>query len=92
MATTSRRIANATREIIRSSVKTVKTQRFASSSSANKNTPFFIFGLGNPGEKYAKTRHNIGWLCLEQIAKKYNIDMRQEKFQSIYGGTPRDQF
>ena len=32
----------------------------------------FLIGLGNPGTKYAKSRHNIGFLLLENLSKKYN--------------------
>ena len=32
----------------------------------------FLIGLGNPGKKYSKSRHNIGFLLLEKLAKKYN--------------------
>lgn len=28
---------------------------------------FYIIGLGNPGEKYSKTKHNVGWLIFEEI-------------------------
>lgn len=31
-----------------------------------------IIGLGNPGEKYARSRHNIGFRCLDAIAKSYD--------------------
>jgi peptidyl-tRNA hydrolase, PTH1 family len=27
-----------------------------------------VIGLGNPGEQYAKTRHNVGWMVLDRIA------------------------
>ena len=32
----------------------------------------FIIGLGNPGKKYSNSRHNIGFLLLENLSKKYN--------------------
>jgi len=37
-----------------------------------------IVGLGNPGEKYSKTRHNIGFMVLEEIAKKRGVVFRLE--------------
>ena len=32
----------------------------------------YLIGLGNPGKKYATSRHNIGFLLLENLSKKYN--------------------
>jgi len=32
----------------------------------------FLIGLGNPGKKYSKSRHNIGFLLLEVLSEKYN--------------------
>ena len=32
----------------------------------------FLIGLGNPGKKYSNSRHNIGFLLLEKLSKKYN--------------------
>ena len=34
----------------------------------------YIIGLGNPGKKYSKNRHNIGFLVLENLSKKYNTN------------------
>ena len=32
----------------------------------------YLIGLGNPGKKYANSRHNIGFILLENLSKKYN--------------------
>jgi PTH1 family peptidyl-tRNA hydrolase len=32
-----------------------------------------IIGLGNPGARYAQTRHNIGWLAVERAARRWSI-------------------
>ena len=32
----------------------------------------YLIGLGNPGKKYSNSRHNIGFLILENLSKKYN--------------------
>ncbi len=41
--------------------------------------------LGNPGKKYGKTRHNIGFIIGEMIAREYNIKINQKSFSSLYG-------
>ena len=38
-----------------------------------------LVGLGNPGEDYRKTRHNVGYMVLEEIAKKNNCNFRESK-------------
>ena len=43
-----------------------------------------IVGLGNPGEKYNKTRHNIGFMILDYLAKKSNLKWTEnKKFQAM---------
>ncbi len=38
-----------------------------------------VVGLGNPGNEYAKTRHNIGFQLLDYIANKNNIEFKSDK-------------
>jgi len=43
----------------------------------------YLIGLGNPGKKYSKSRHNIGYLLLENLSKKYNSNFSiKEKLKS----------
>ena len=43
----------------------------------------YLIGLGNPGKKYSKSRHNIGFLLLENLSKKYNSNfLIKEKLKS----------
>lgn len=44
-----------------------------------------IVGLGNPGNAYAQTRHNIGFMVVESLARKYRISLDQEHMDARYG-------
>ena len=44
-----------------------------------------IVGLGNPGMKYAGTRHNTGFAALTQLADRYNIALNKKEAKSITG-------
>ena len=44
-----------------------------------------IIGLGNIGKEYEKTRHNAGFISVDEIAKKYNISLDKKKKKYIYG-------
>lgn len=43
-----------------------------------------IVGLGNPGKEYENTRHNIGFIFLDNYLEKNNINNLKEKFKSLY--------
>lgn len=36
-----------------------------------------IVGLGNPGQKYTRTRHNVGFQVIDRLAKDYNLNPKQ---------------
>ena len=40
---------------------------------------FVIVGLGNPGKKYEKTRHNMGFLAIDKLAEKHDIKVNKLK-------------
>ena len=40
-----------------------------------------IVGLGNPGREYELTRHNIGFMAIDELAKRWNISLNEQKFK-----------
>lgn len=52
----------------------------------DESAPMFVIaGLGNPGEKYEKTRHNVGFDVIDVLADQYNINVRDKKCRALCG-------
>jgi PTH1 family peptidyl-tRNA hydrolase len=51
-------------------------------------TLHLIVGLGNPGKQYANTRHNVGWMVLDELARRHNLSFdKTEKKALTASGT-----
>ena len=50
----------------------------------NSGESWLIVGLGNPGREYEKTRHNVGFRCLDIIADQLNVKVDKLKYQGLY--------
>lgn len=46
---------------------------------------YIIAGLGNPGSKYEKTRHNMGFDVIDELIEEYNIPGSGVKFNAMFG-------
>lgn len=44
---------------------------------------FAVIGLGNPGVKYDKTRHNVGFNAVDYIANKHSTSLKKLKFSAL---------
>jgi len=55
---------------------------FFFSSNAPK---WLLVFLGNPGEQYRDTRHNVGFLTAERLAEEHNIPIKRIKFDALTG-------
>jgi len=42
-------------------------------------------GLGNPGDTYAKTRHNAGFMVVDALSEAFSIPVEKKKFEAVYG-------
>ena len=46
---------------------------------------YIIAGLGNPTKEYENTRHNVGFMCIDTLAEKYDIKINEHKHKALIG-------
>ena len=46
---------------------------------------YIIAGLGNPGKEYQGTRHNVGFMAIDALADRYNIDVSEKAHRAFIG-------
>jgi len=42
-----------------------------------------VVGLGNPGQKYAETKHNVGFWVLDELARRFGVSFREDKWKAL---------
>ena len=50
-----------------------------------KDPPAVVMGLGNPGEKYTRTRHNLGFRCVDLVAERAGIRFNDKRKHALEG-------
>lgn len=45
---------------------------------------FLVIGLGNPGIQYEKSRHNMGWLAADELARMWRVSFKSERMKGYY--------
>jgi PTH1 family peptidyl-tRNA hydrolase len=53
--------------------------------SQDSEIRWIVLGLGNPGEQYRRSRHNLGFMTVQLFAARYNTELDRRKFNGFYG-------
>ena len=52
---------------------------------SSSETNWLIVGLGNPGTRYEKTRHNLGFMLVDLLAREFQTQVKREECRSLVG-------
>jgi PTH1 family peptidyl-tRNA hydrolase len=66
-------------ESFRSTTSTRESPRVA-----HTDIRWIIAGLGNPGEQYRRSRHNLGFMTVQHLAARYNCELTRRRFNGLY--------
>ncbi|MGB8685499.1 MAG: aminoacyl-tRNA hydrolase [Candidatus Binatus sp.] len=58
-----------------------------SDSEARSAIEWVVTGLGNPGEEYARSRHNSGFMTIDRIAKAKGVELGRRRFKGVTAET-----
>ena len=61
--------------------------RISSKKPPVGNVEYIVAGLGNPGDKYDKTRHNAGFMAIDRLAEKCGAEIKTAKFDALIADT-----
>jgi peptidyl-tRNA hydrolase, PTH1 family len=57
----------------------------ATASAASSTPPWLLVGLGNPGERYAASPHNLGFQVVECLAARHNLPLTKKSLEARWG-------
>ncbi|MBE6569938.1 MAG: aminoacyl-tRNA hydrolase [Ruminococcaceae bacterium] len=60
-------------------------KKISQQSTTSGPPEYIICGLGNPGDKYARTRHNAGFMAMDYLSQKCGIEIKRLRFKSLTG-------